>query len=145
MHATAHGWGGGGVAGGFKNVRREPALKVYPGRKITCCTGNLTSLRNMLDATLIQLSYVPVPLRSSGALFCFFCPGVTLFIIPNYSRLEQIWNRTRPKALVQYQPSRELICAWNTYHKLHACQVRVTVGDSGLCCCTCVTCSRLAH
>ena len=22
---------------------------------------------------------------------------------------------------------------------LHACQVRVTVGDSGLCCCTCVT------
>ena len=23
---------------------------------------------------------------------------------------------------------------------LHACQVRVTVGDSGLCCCSCVTC-----
>ena len=23
---------------------------------------------------------------------------------------------------------------------LHACQVRVTVGDSGLCCCTCATC-----
>ena len=23
---------------------------------------------------------------------------------------------------------------------LHACQVGVTVGDSGLCCCTCVTC-----
>ena len=26
------------------------------------------------------------------------------------------------------------LCAWY----LHACQVRVTVGDSGLCCCTCV-------
>ena len=44
--------------------------------------------------------------------------------------------------------------AWCTFHMwcmrmylwwslctlyLHACQVRVTVGDSGLCCCTCVT------
>ena len=25
---------------------------------------------------------------------------------------------------------------------LHACQARVTVGDSGLCCCTCVTYSE---
>ena len=25
------------------------------------------------------------------------------------------------------------------YYYLHACQVRVTISDSGLCCCTCVT------
>ena len=25
------------------------------------------------------------------------------------------------------------------FSNLHTCQVRVTVGDSGLCCCTCVT------
>ena len=29
---------------------------------------------------------------------------------------------------------------WDLYTLyLHTCQVRVTVGDSGLCCCTCVT------
>ena len=35
-----------------------------------------------------------------------------------------------------------------TFLFLHACQVRVTVGDSGLCCCTCVTylpCVSILH
>ena len=60
---------------------------------------------------------------------------------------QQIWNRTRPRALVQNQQTGELIICellivqlwWSlcTLY-LHACQVRVTVGDSGLCCCTCV-------
>ena len=63
-----------------------------------------------------------------------------------------IWNGTRPRALVQNQYTRELITARKTSHNqrmylwqslctlyLHACQVRVTVGGLGLCCCVCVT------
>ena len=84
-----------------------------------------------------------------------------------------IWNRTRPRALVQNQHTMELISARKMSHKTNnkdlrmylwwssctlylldlrmylwwssctlywlACHVRVTVGDSGLCCCVCVT------
>ena len=74
----------------------------------------------------------------------------------------KIWNRMR--ALVQNQHTRELTLVlerhnsstttktWVAYSNLrmylcwslrtlylHACQVRATVGDSGLCCRTCVT------
>ena len=50
-----------------------------------------------------------------------------------------IQNRTRPRALVQNQHTRELIRTRNTWHKYNSkCQARVTEGDSGLCCCTCV-------
>ena len=47
-----------------------------------------------------------------------------------------IWNRTRPRVLVQIQHTSESISLCTLY--LHVCQVRVTVGDLGLCCCTCV-------
>ena len=53
-----------------------------------------------------------------------------------------IRNRMRPRALVHNQPTRELISElwWRLCPLyLHTCQVRVTVGDSGLCCCTRVT------
>jgi len=64
------------------------------------------------------------------------------------SSLVTIWNRTRPRALVQNQHTREITSAakmmylrWWSYVPciLLACHVSVTVGDSGLCCCVCVT------
>ena len=50
----------------------------------------------------------------------------------------------KPRALMQNQHTRELSRAWNTQHKYNnKDQVRVTVGDSGLCCCTCVAYFKL--
>ena len=38
------------------------------------------------------------------------------------------------------EEEKRMYLRWNSCTLyLHACQVRVTVGDTGLCCCTCVT------
>ena len=77
-----------------------------------------------------------------------------------------IWNRARPRALVQNLHTRELVSARNTPHKhnnsngnssknkvnklyqinfwwslytLYFLACQVTLGDSSLCCCVCVT------
>ena len=53
------------------------------------------------------------------------------------------WNRTMPRSLAQNQHTRELISARKSSYKHNnkdfSRQVRVTVGDSGLCYCACVT------
>ena len=74
--------------------------------------------------------------------FCFMLVLYALFDICVWI-VTKVWNRTRPRALVQNQHTRELISSRNTKWGLytlylHACQVRVAVGDSGLFrCCTC--------
>ena len=74
--------------------------------------------------------------------FCFRLVLYALFDICVWI-VTKVWNRTRPRALVQNQHTRELISSRNTKWGLytlylHACQVRVAVGDSGLFrCCTC--------
>ena len=49
----------------------------------------------------------------------------------------------RPKSVTQVQQQRPEMYLWWSLCTLylHACQVRVTIGDSGLCC-TCVTCFK---
>ena len=47
-----------------------------------------------------------------------------------FTRMPRFWNRTRPRAPLGWS-----LCTLY----LHACQLRVTVGDSNLCCCTWVS------
>ena len=46
---------------GCTDTVRESALKVFSGRKISCCTGESNVRQRRADPTLYQLSYVPSP------------------------------------------------------------------------------------
>ena len=50
MHAIAH--------GGYTDTVRESALKIYSGRKISCCTGESNLRRQRAGPMLYQLSYM---------------------------------------------------------------------------------------
>lgn len=83
-------WVGWGEVGSSTYMRRESALKVYPGRKIACCAGKLNQHPQHAGCNTYPLSYVLILLHSSGPLFWVSFVLVQHFIVPNYSRLEQI-------------------------------------------------------
>ena len=58
---------------------------------------------------LIAISVSNGSIRASIGIFCLGCLRV--------DKLSQIWNRTRPRALVQNQQTRELISARKTSHR----------------------------
>ena len=91
-----------------------------------------TSSKYILFALHFESSYTRYinSTRSTSSKYIHFA----LHFESSYTRYINSTRSTSSKMYIQ----RRISWSWCTLY-LHACQVRVTVGDSGLCCCTRVT------
>ena len=94
----------------------------------------------IIDATFTSVNSVYKRQTEKLETITVLTLGYRLFIDANFYANYHPTHFYRTMVLFITKLSNGSLLLWSLFTLyLHACQVRVTVGDSGLCCCTCVT------